>query len=338
MADEVWPDFLQASLRCGGTALKERDAALKETEMQDMKKAGMAHCRWRDLGVSYPAPQLEGMLLKMKTEIARHGDQLADLIWNRVDVDDGQSLTARSQAFLVEMHESAMEITTWRDEPAVQADNPRVPWATLFEQLPHVVYEKFPRAYRGPLLEKHKAIMGLVNKHSGEIVEVAAGQRPYPDHQMPVTKWALIRAGQSLTADLSEQYWVWDDGRTAEERDEKPFLISEDEVKHFNRDVRMVAPAGSSGEDLKGLEPDWRRQKYRIVCSCRNNENYMWVRTGSVTNLGNLLVVLSDTFTANEIYYAYLHFPIVAVKRKPHKSKGTPTGMKLNKGCVMTRS
>jgi hypothetical protein len=36
---------------------------------------------------------------------------------------------------------------------------------------------------------KHKALMGLVNKHSGEIVEVVVGKRPHPDHQKPDAKF-----------------------------------------------------------------------------------------------------------------------------------------------------
>jgi hypothetical protein len=60
----------------------------------------------------------------------------------------------------------------------------------------------------------------------------------------------------------------------------------------------------------------------------------VWVRTGTVASLGHLLVALSPTFTAAEIYYTYSHLPIVAVKRWPRKwaNKAAPTGMRVNKG------
>jgi hypothetical protein len=198
--------------------------------------------------------------------------------------------------------------------------------AKLFDELPPVVYEKFGAYALMTLAGQLMAIVGLVNKHSGELVEVAAGNRPDPDQGLPMAKWTLISAGQSLTADLPEQYWVWEDGLTAEERGETPFLVSEDENMLFHKQVRAVA---TTDEELKGLEPDWRRQRYRILCPCRNSDNYMWVRTGSVSSLGHLLDVLNDTFTANEIYYAYLHLPIVAVKRKQRRNKGALTGMPL---------
>jgi len=61
MAGEVWPASLQAA-----AFESVRGEALKE--MQEMKEAGLEHCRWRDLGVSHPCPQLEDKLLKIKLE------------------------------------------------------------------------------------------------------------------------------------------------------------------------------------------------------------------------------------------------------------------------------
>ena len=93
IANEVWPDFIQASaVESVGDAL-----SLRRKEMEGMKEAGYHQCRWRDLGISIVVPKLECMLLKMMSKFAHHGVQLTDAIWNHVGVDDGQSLTPFSR-------------------------------------------------------------------------------------------------------------------------------------------------------------------------------------------------------------------------------------------------
>jgi hypothetical protein len=88
----------------------------------------------------------------------------------------------------------------------------------------------------------------------------------------------------------------------------------------FECQIKKIASRDNLDE-ITGLLPDWSAQRFRILCPCKNNSRYIWVRSSNVISLGELFSQLSDTFDAASIYYLYLHFAIVAVKRWKGKKR-----------------
>ena len=99
--------------------------------------------------------------------------------------------------------------------------------------LPKVVYEKFPELRQDPTLQdRYKGMMGLVNKHSGELVEASSG----------TSQWTLRRTGQSLTAlALPAQFWLNGDGRSPAECNEQlTRLTNEDMSMLFDLEMERI--------------------------------------------------------------------------------------------------
>jgi hypothetical protein len=168
------------------------------------------------------------------------------------------------------------------------------------------------------LQDRADAIKGLINKHSGEIVEVDGDA---------MGKWTLVYVGQSLTAysTYPEQFLLHKD-----EKDKEPLaaltryevICLESEVKRF----RGIHPKLTSGLKFRALMPERSEQRFRVVIPCKDTEDFIWIRTRKVISLGELFIFLSDKYNARGIYYLYLHLDIVATKRKVPKPKGKIEG------------
>jgi hypothetical protein len=129
---------------------------------------------------------------------------------------------------------------------------------------------------------------------------------------------------QSLTdADPGPQFFFNEDGTTPYERHEPmdfmPNGISNDRLC-FECQMKKIARRDDL-EEITGLLPDWSRQRFRILCPCKDDSRYIWVRSSNVISLGELFLHLSDTYDCAAIYYLYQHFAIVAVKRWKGKKR-----------------
>ena len=257
---------------------------------------------------------VENILLKLRAAARSLGTLLSERVWDRLAVSKpgSASLTAEEVCsdLLKDMHKKALAVTDWRKDDAVLLSK-----AKFFERLPSIANIKFAGRLHS-LQEKYEAIKGLINKHSGEVVEVWMG---------PVLGgWVLKDAGQALPADLCcpAQFYCNEDGKTSYERQEPSegairFNRSYHEALCLEMQCKQIARRDGIGDtdEFRGLWPDWSAQRFRIACPCKNNPRYIWVRSCSVISLGELFSRLSDKYDAASIYYLYLHLPIVAVKR-----------------------
>ena len=62
--------------------------------------------------------------------------------------------------------------------------------------------------------------------------------------------------------------------------------------------------------------------RFRHVCLCRGNDDFAWVRRGTVLSLGELFMLLGREYTAAQIYTLYRCMRIVVLKRRKQKSGG----------------
>ena len=102
--------------------------------------------------------------------------------------------------------------------------------------------------------------------------------------------------------------------KTYEERNEQPPINSRQDYLVLKSAAMRIAERGKDC-GYKVLMPDFGKQRYRVICPCINNSNYIWVSSGNACSLGELFCKLSSHATAAQIYYAYLHQDLLAVKR-----------------------
>ena len=148
----------------------------------------------------------------------------------------------------------------------------------------------------------------MIRKHSGEVIAVRgnSGSR----------KWDLWPTNEFLTNNtrLPDQFQLHQDGGTYEERKEQPPRCSRQDHLLLKSAAKRIADRGADCV-YQVLMPDFGKQRYRVICPCINNSNYIWVRSGNACSLGELFCKLSSGYTAAQIYYAYLHQDLLAVKR-----------------------
>ena len=172
--------------------------------------------------------------------------------------------------------------------------------------------------------EKLEAVIGMIKKHTGEVIAVRGNSGSQ--------KWDLLPTNEFLTntTRLPNQFQLHRDGKTYDERNEKPPINSRQDYHSLKSAAMRIAERGKDcGYEV--LMPDFGKQRYRVICPCINNPKYIWVRSGNACSLGELFYKLSSHATAAQIYYSYLHQDILAVKRWKGKNKSDdcapPIGM-----------
>ena len=163
----------------------------------------------------------------------------------------------------------------------------------------------------------------LTRKHSGELV--AADQtRDY---------WRLVKAAPGFSeANWDEQFWCFENGQeipgnwgadTCQEAFEQwaPFVPGQDRVQKL-MDEDIKAQCNDSAWEEAQLQPAWEKMRFRHVCPCQDNNNFAWVRHGTVLSVGELFMLLGREYTAAQIYTLYRCMRIAVVKSRKHKSGG----------------
>ena len=159
----------------------------------------------------------------------------------------------------------------------------------------------------------------LTRKHSGELVAV--------DHTRD--KWRLLRDDSDFAKlDWSEQFWCFEGGKEVQgdketrRREHKQWDPSLDGqafiVQLMNQDRRDVCDL--LDRDPDDLLPDWDSMRFRHVCPCVYDKDYVWIRTAVVASLGELFMILGKQCTAAEIYGLYRTLRIVCLKRRKDRS------------------
>ncbi|CAK0881622.1 unnamed protein product [Prorocentrum cordatum] len=162
-------------------------------------------------------------------------------------------------------------------------------YQTLFKELPDKAAQKFSPNQLGDDDGPSKALVGLVNHHSGEVVELDGCR----------TQWCL-RKGRC------------EHGRCG------PELFA----KAVDAQAQREAAAVNEGEDINPqvYMPAWAHQWSRVCVPCEAVETHEWCRQSPVTTLGELFWDLGRTHTAKAIYAFYRTLRLVALKRDKNSS------------------
>ncbi|CAK0833447.1 unnamed protein product [Prorocentrum cordatum] len=192
-------------------------------------------------------------------------------------------------------------------------------YQTLFKELPHKAAQKFSPNQLGDDDGPSKALVGLVNHHSGEVVELDGCR----------TQWCLrkVAPGSASAAQFENpQFWRvqggYTVGRRPEGRREHGRRGSELFAKAVDAQAQREAAAVNEGEDINPqvYMPAWARQWSRACAPCEAVETREWCRQSPVTTLGQLFWDLGRTHTAKAIYAFYRTLRLVALKRDKNSS------------------
>ena len=220
-----------------------------------------------------------------------------------------------------------------RPPPNVQAQEGRLRmlalrehYQTLFQELPDKAAQKFlPNQLEdddGP----SKALVGLVNHHSGEVVELDRCR----------TQWCLRKVAPGIASAAqfnNPQFSCVKGGYTVGRRPagwcEYGRCGSELFAKAIDVQAQREDAAMNNGEEINPqvYMPAWARQWSRVCVPCEAVETHEWCRMSSVTTLGELFWDLGRTHTAKAIYAFYRTLRLVALKRDKNsstKASGAP--------------
>ena len=125
-----------------------------------------------------------------------------------------------------------------------------------------------------------------------------------------------VKLPEQFNAFQDEQAW----------RDQKPRQLSDYEQTAFHVQMQEVCRGDESYTGcVQDLQPDFWNQYNRLVVPCKDRSSpYVWVRSRSVSSLGEIIEHLHAKYDARTVYYLYLHLEIVGLKRK----KVPPAGKK----------
>ena len=207
---------------------------------------------------------------------------------------------------------------------------------TLFKELPEKVSQKFLPNQLGDDDGPSKALVGLVNHHSGEVVELDGCR----------TQWCLRKVAPGIASAAqfeNPQFWCvqggYAVGRRPEGRCEYGRCGSELFAKAVDAQAQREAAAVNEGEEINPQDymPAWDRQWSRVCVPCEAVETHEWCRQSPVTTLGELFLDLGRTHTAKAIYAFCRTLRLVALKRDKNsstKASSAPAGSAAAYGFI----
>jgi hypothetical protein len=227
--------------------------------------------------------------------------------------DFGQALPttvphAACKKFLEDSRKESMSgIKMWSKDPEILEHKEH-----FFSALPLSTEKLFKDFINDTSASRMSAVLKLIDLHNGEVVEV------------PTTKtkrWTLINVqGISGFDDLPEQFQKGRNFMTCTlngyDKNNIRMSIVQTLLQHKKHQLKI------SKDDLM---PNWQEQWNRLCVPCKGTTMFFWLRSGSVTTLGELFKALHHKYTCREIYVLYLHLDIVSLKRKKPPPKGQQT-------------
>ncbi|CAK0842096.1 unnamed protein product, partial [Prorocentrum cordatum] len=207
-------------------------------------------------------------------------------------------------------------------------------YQTLFKELLDKAAQKFSPNQLGDDDGPSKALVGLVNHHSGEVVEL--------DGCRTQRRLRKVAPGIASAAQFENpQFWRAQGGYTVGRRPEVRCEYGQCGSKLFAKTVdaqaQREAAAVNEGEDINPQVhmPAWARQWSRVCVPCEAVETHEWCRQSPVTTLGELFWDLGRTHTAKAIYAFYRALRLVALKRDKNSSTKAPRA-RANYSCPAT--
>jgi hypothetical protein len=306
--------------------MQQTDAQRSKQRMLDFKAKGPKdEVRWRGLGTTHQDPYFENTLRVMIGSMDGLGISLWDSIWvplkstvrGRTTFVPEGAVQAETvcKRFLQEAHSRSLEFKTWtqckdKDGIVLQRTDKAMDEffdnrEDFFEQLPAAALEKFESSITDTFISKYVALKGLIDRHSGEVVDVHTGS---------IAQWKLIPVDDvSLLQALPEQFDLATNYQ-APQFSVYDRIVLEQHMMEVSATCEWRTPAAA-------FRPNFAKQKNRLVWPCQGTGYYCWVRTGHVISLGELFQEMHKRYNAREIYDLYLHLDIVAVKRRKPASK-----------------
>ena len=284
--------------------------------MQCLKEAAREHVRWRSYRVDKADLDVAAVASAMRA-LARSWEQddgVCNLSVLRGTGAPGSARAAQAD-FLVRANKRSLAVLALRIDATLRDE-----YGVLLQALPAITLQKVGGAQLATPDGRAFAIGQLVNKHSGEIVDLDRRR----------TSWTLqLAAPGSASADLPEQWYCCANRATAGHADLDfgwPGTWVAFEVQ-VDLEIRRIRNEGCR-TPARDLRPDWKEQVSHITCPCLDPEcGYEWARGGKVITMGELFLALGKQYTAAQIYSFYRTLRLVAVKRrKLHGAHGPASG------------
>ena len=310
---DILPDFLRT--------VKEDPTHENKTfkKMREMKEREVEHVRYRSSRDHVADTSIQAAAQSMRME-ARHAlkpfqNELRSLC------DESGSNNVTPTDFVQRAHKRALQVTILKD---ADQEARRDEYAKLLERFPGSTERKVGGDQLLTLEGRARAVVQLVSKHSGELVEL--------DRNRAAWILRLVVPGSASTM-YSDQWQCRGDGKEA---DTAEFEFGAPPQGGLPSDTSLVMNFESKRvmrmePELRraDLSPDWGRQRYRVLVPCVGTEKYQWHRTGQVVALGELFMALGQTCTASAIYSFYRTCRVVVLKRVKGKSVTRPGSASL---------
>ena len=305
---DILPDFLRTA--------KEDPTHENKTfkKMREMKEREVEHVRYRSSKdhVADAAIQAAAHSMRRNARDALRSTQneLKSLCEDVTPAD-----------FVQQAHKRALQVTSLKDADQKAR---RGEYAKLLERFPGSTEKKVGGDQLLTQEGRAQAVVQLVNKHSGELVELDRSR----------AGWILLPVvpGSASTM-FSDQWRCREDGKEA---DTEEFEFGAPPRSGMPSSVQLGINCESKNVlytepklRMADLSPDWGRQRYRVLVPCVGTEKYQWHRTGQVVALGELFMALGQTCTASAIYSFYRTCRVVVLKRVKGKSVTRPGSASL---------
>ena len=207
------------------------------------------------------------------------------------------SASSPDQIFIDQAHTRSLGVLQLKTDASARHD-----YRTLLQSLPAITVAKVgPEQLETPE-GRARALGQLVDKHSGEIVEL--DQRRM--------SWTMERVAPGSASAASSEQWHCCEHRAEAGKAEFEFGWPGDT---WQMTVERLS--------IKKFFPNWAKQVNRVICPCIDPAcGYEWARRGTVLTLGELFLALGREYAAAEIYSFYRTLRIVALKRrKQHRGR-----------------
>ena len=306
--EEVFPEMIRA------TPMDTFGSVDRMEAMKAMKQRAVEHVRFRVVADFVPAAMKVSAMYAMREEgflyLQRQQKAEVDtkvLIPDLWEINDDS--TMRPFDFIVHASARSLDIIAMKNSDTLQ-----MMYQPLLSSLPASSVCKMGLDLMETLEGRAKAIAGLVNHHSGEVVELDRAR----------TTWHLrqgLPSGFGGEEFHAQQLWCKPGGSPVGEltvpagKDEYGRSWAQAAEGSMKRQthivvsqIRNIVPAA--------LLPCWENQVSRLIAPCRSVDDWQWYRAGPVITLGELFIALGKQFTADDIYSFYRTLRVVVLKRQ----------------------
>ena len=253
--------------------------------MREMKEREVEHVRYRSSRDHVTTADIQAATQSMRMEARQALKDAPGVLQSLWGAPGSASVTPAD--FVHQAHTRSLQVTTLKD-PGQAAR--REEYAKLLERFPGSTERKVGGDQLLTLEGRARAVVQLVSKHSGELVEL--------DRNRAGWILRLVVPGSASTM-YSDQWQCRGDGKeadTAEFEFGAPLQGGQPSDTSLIMNCESKRVMNMEPElRMADLSPDWGRQRYRVLVPCVGTEKYQWHRTGQVVALGELFMALGQT-------------------------------------------